>query len=177
MEPSTEEQQKAKVGKQESQGACDSSAPMPTPETAVFAKPGDKPHEVPPAAPRSPPMVPPESVSTSQEPGEAAAKAMPKESSEPPKTEAKTEETSTQASVPAPRSPPMAPPEGVSTSPEARHKFLEESKYGHMHVQELKSKLSSLGAGPDQIAGLAEKEELVELLEQLERKHADRGGA
>eukprot|EP00928_Gymnodinium_smaydae_P013093 TRINITY_DN14778_c0_g1_i1.p1 TRINITY_DN14778_c0_g1~~TRINITY_DN14778_c0_g1_i1.p1 ORF type:complete len:253 (+),score=42.76 TRINITY_DN14778_c0_g1_i1:87-761(+) len=71
----------------------------------------------------------------------------------------------------APEDPvPIVPPEGLTTSPEARTKFLEKSNYGHLHVWELKERLAALGAGEPEIAGLAEKEELVELLESLERQ-------
>lgn len=54
--------------------------------------------------------------------------------------------------------------EHVSTSPEAREK-AKVSHYGSLSVKELKARLTAMGVG---ITGLAEKEELVELLEELD---------
>lgn len=57
----------------------------------------------------------------------------------------------------------------VSSSPEARAK-AHDSHFGNLPVKELKARLVALGAD---ISALVEKEELIELLEELveERKH------
>eukprot|EP00933_Yihiella_yeosuensis_P064246 TRINITY_DN6760_c1_g4_i3.p1 TRINITY_DN6760_c1_g4~~TRINITY_DN6760_c1_g4_i3.p1 ORF type:complete len:220 (+),score=68.97 TRINITY_DN6760_c1_g4_i3:90-749(+) len=60
---------------------------------------------------------------------------------------------------------PVIVPHG-STSPEARAQLLN-SDLGHLSVRELKARLAKLGAGEHEIAALAEKEELVELLLEL----------
>eukprot|EP00440_Ansanella_granifera_P015431 gb/GFBE01016775.1/.p1 GENE.gb/GFBE01016775.1/~~gb/GFBE01016775.1/.p1 ORF type:complete len:153 (+),score=51.92 gb/GFBE01016775.1/:1-459(+) len=60
--------------------------------------------------------------------------------------------------------PPMVPL--CSTSPEARARLLG-SELGHLSVKHLKERLAALGAGEHEIAACAEKEELVELLDEL----------
>ncbi|CAE8618007.1 unnamed protein product [Polarella glacialis] len=67
----------------------------------------------------------------------------------------------------AAHSPPLVPL--GSTSPEARARYLN-SDLGHLSVRELKARLAKLGAGEHELAAIVEKEELVELIEELNLK-------